>query len=229
MTRLRQNMLRTIAVIMLVCLTKISDAKPALTIVALGDSTTAGTPQFQSPLEAPPDGSGNPESQYAYWMMQAHPEWTVINQGINGQRSDEILARFDSSVLKHHPQIVVVLAGVNDLYQGYRPETVIKNLKAIYARAAAAQIRVVACTIIPYNRMSAEVETRMRQVNEWIASYSTSNGISFCDLFEAVENPDRPGTLVSTPDGLHPDITGYRKMGEALTAVIERDFPKSAG
>ena len=210
------------------CLTQISDAKPSLIIVGLGDSTTAGTPQFQSPLEAPPAGAGNAESQYAYWMRQAHPEWTVINQGINGQRSDEILARFDSSVLKHHPQIVVVLAGVNDLYQGYPPETIIKNLKAIYARAAAAQIRVIACTILPYNRMSAQVEARMRQVNKWIASYSPSNSISFCDLFEAVENPDRPCTLVSTIDGLHPDIAGYRKMGEALTAVIEK-LLKSAG
>ena len=27
-------------------------------IVALGDSTTAGTPLFQSPIEAPPDGRG---------------------------------------------------------------------------------------------------------------------------------------------------------------------------
>lgn len=221
MTNLRQTTLRTIAVIMLICLTKISDAKPSLTIVGLGDSTTAGTPQFQSPLESPPDGSGNRESQYTYWMAQAHPEWTVINQGINGQRSDEILARFDSSVLRHHPQIVVVLAGVNDLYQGYPPEIVIKNLKAIYARAAAAHIRVIACTILPYNRMSAEVEARMRRVNEWIASASASNSISFCDLFQAVENPDRPGTLVSTIDGLHPDIAGYKKMGEALTAVIE--------
>jgi membrane dipeptidase len=30
-----------------------------LTIVALGDSTTAGTPLYQSPLEAPPAGKGN--------------------------------------------------------------------------------------------------------------------------------------------------------------------------
>ena len=43
-------------------------------IVAFGDSTTAGTPGFQSPIEAPPDGAGNVESQFAYWLMQAHPD-----------------------------------------------------------------------------------------------------------------------------------------------------------
>ena len=55
-----------------------------LRIVGLGDSTTAGTPAFLSPLESPPNGRGNPESQYAYWMNQLHPEWTVLNRGING-------------------------------------------------------------------------------------------------------------------------------------------------
>ena len=35
------------------------------TIVALGDSTTAGTPGFLSPLESPPDGRGDVESQFA--------------------------------------------------------------------------------------------------------------------------------------------------------------------
>ena len=64
-----------------------------ITIVALGDSTTAGTPGFQSPLEAPPNGAGNVESQYAYWLMRAHPEWQVLNRGVNGERSDQIRAR----------------------------------------------------------------------------------------------------------------------------------------
>ena len=34
-------------------------------IVAMGDSTTAGTPGWKSPVEAPPDGRGDETSQYA--------------------------------------------------------------------------------------------------------------------------------------------------------------------
>src|SRR5436190_19180560 len=65
------------------------------TIVALGDSTTAGTPGFKSPIEAPPDGAGNVESQYAYWLMKTHPDWRVLNRGVDGERSDQIRARFE--------------------------------------------------------------------------------------------------------------------------------------
>ena len=69
-------------------------------IVALGDSTTAGTPGWKSPLEAPPNGSGDETSQYAYWLKKERPDWDVLNKGINAQRSDEIAARFDRDVLE---------------------------------------------------------------------------------------------------------------------------------
>src|SRR2546422_6698736 len=86
-----------------------------LTIVGLGDSTTAGTPAFRSPLEAPPDGEGDPESQYAFWMARAHPGWTVLNRGINGPRAAESRARFDPDVLAVHPRHSILLPASHDI------------------------------------------------------------------------------------------------------------------
>ncbi len=193
-----------------------------VTIVALGDSTTAGTPAFRSPAEAPPEGSGNPESQYAYWMIKNHPEWKVMNRGINGQRSDEILNRFDKDVAAFAPQIVIVLAGVNDLYQGYPVDWIQEHLKAIYERAAQKKIKVLACTIIPYNQSSPEIKARMRDVNQWIENYAREKELGFCDTFHVAEDPSNPGNLASTPDGLHPDVEGYKKMGSAIAEAIEK-------
>src|SRR5947199_3729388 len=92
----------------------------SVTIVGLGDSTTAGTPGFRSPLEAPPRGEGNPESQYAHWMMQSHLEWTVLNRGINGETSEEIRARLPRDVLQAHPACSIVITGVNDIVRSER-------------------------------------------------------------------------------------------------------------
>src|SRR4029077_4030239 len=122
-----------------------------VTIVALGDSTTAGTPAFRSPIEAPPNGSGNVESQYAHWLMTAHPDWRVLNRGVNGERSDQIRARFTRDAVQPRPDVVVVIAGVNDIYQGHTAETVQQALEAMYGEASAAGIPVVAGSIIPYN------------------------------------------------------------------------------
>src|SRR2546428_9602009 len=111
----------------------LSMAPRPLTIVGLGDSTTAGTPGFRSPLEAPPHGSGNPQSQYAYWMMQSHPEWTVLNRGINGETSEEIRNRLPRDVLQVRPAYAIVLAGANANLRQRLPETVAQYLTAMYS------------------------------------------------------------------------------------------------
>lgn len=201
---------------------------PQLTIVALGDSTTAGTPGFQSPLEAPPDGSGNVESQFAYWLEQRHPEWRILNRGVNGQRSDEIRSRFDRDVLAANPSLVVIIAGVNDVYQGRAPEWVQGQLEAMYAAAHAHGIPVVAGTIIPYNTATAEQNAGMRAVNDWILRYVHSNpGVSFCDTRAAVARPTDPDRLVSSPDDLHPSPDGYRLMALALEPAIRRALTRN--
>ena len=104
-------------------------------ILALGDSTTAGTPGFKSPIEAPPDGSGNVESQYPYWLMQTHPDWCMLSRGVNGERTDDILARLAREFIRFTPDLVMIIAGVNDIYQGRPADIVRRKLEAIYAAA----------------------------------------------------------------------------------------------
>lgn len=198
-----------------------------LRILGLGDSTTAGTPGFLSPLEAPPDGSGNAESQYAYWMMKGHPDWIVVNRGINGQRSDEILARFYRDVVREEPDYVIVLAGVNDVYQGYPRESVQRNLLAMYRLAGHALTIPVAATILPYNSASPRESDDVRALNQWIAETARGLGILFCDTSRAVADPGNPNRLRGSPDGFHPDVAGYRSMAQALAETIETHVLRS--
>lgn len=188
-------------------------------IVAIGDSTTAGTPGFRSPVEAPPNGRGDETSQYTYWLMQAHPEWEVLNRGVNGQRSDQIRARFDRDAIAADPKAVVIIAGVNDVYQGRSVEHVTEQLHAMYARAGQAGIRVVAGSIIPYNTATPEQNARMRQINSWIGEQP---GIVFVDTRAAAAAADNADKLFESPDGLHPAPAGYRRMAEAIRPVLER-------
>jgi len=188
-------------------------------IVALGDSTTAGTPGFQSPVEAPPRGRGDEKSQYAYWLMQAHPEWEVLNRGVNGERSDHIRARFDRDAIAAAPRAVVILAGVNDVYQGLPVEHVTGNLAAMYALASRAGIAIVAGSIIPYNTATPEHNARMQQINDWIRGQA---GLSFVDTRAAVAASNDPDRLLDSTDGLHPTAAGYRRMADAIQPILER-------
>jgi len=204
----------------------------ALRIVGLGDSTTAGTPGFLSPLEAPPSGRGNSESQYAHWMVRARPDWTVLNRGVNGERSDEVLSRFTRDVVRERADYVIVLAGVNDIYQRRPVDHVRENLDAMYRLALDARIAPVSATVLPYNLHRGTLGDRLRRrppstarairvLNGWIAATAKTLGLPFCDTNAAAGDPAAPDRLLSSPDGLHPDVAGYRRMGEALVQTIE--------
>ena len=189
----------------------------------MGDSTTAGTPGWKSRVEAPPSGAGEEKSQYAYWLMQAHPEWMVMNHGVNGERSDQIRGRFERDVVDLAPQAVVVIAGVNDVYQGREAQHVIEQLIAMYERATRVGIRVVAGTIVPYNTATPEQNGRMREINEWIRRFATdTKHIDFADTRSAVADSDDSDRLAESPDGLHPSPEGYRRMAEAIEPALTR-------
>jgi acyl-CoA thioesterase-1 len=195
-----------------------------ITIVALGDSTTAGTPAFKSPIEAPPNGSGNVESQYSYWLMQTHRDWQVLNRGVNGERTDQIRARFARDAAQPKPAVVVIIGGVNDVYQGRSAEAAERELEAMYDAAHAGKIIVVAGSIIPFNIASPDQNARMHAVNDWIRSYVARHAdtMVFCDTRAAVAAPGQPDRLVSSPDGLHPTPDGYKRMAAALEPAIQR-------
>src|SRR2546428_13271062 len=192
-----------------------------LTIVGLGDSTTAGTPAFRSPLGALTDGEGDPESQYAFGMVRAHPEWTVLNRGINGETAAEIRARFERDVLAARPQYAILLAGVNDIHGGDHAEAVERHLAAMYADTLDAGIVPVAATVLPYDTATTRASGCILTPNARIESVTKVLGIPFCDTHAAVADPPNPNRLTGTPDGLHPDVAGYRAMGEALAGTIE--------
>ena len=192
-------------------------------IVALGDSTTAGTPGWKSPIEAPPAGSGDETSQYSYWLMRAHPEWDVINRGVNGERSDQIRGRFEQAVVEQTPRAVVIIAGVNDVYQGREPQHVIEQLAAMYERARRTGIAAVAGTIVPYNTATVDQNARMREINMWIRTFAASNDhVAYVDTRGAVAADGEPDRLFESPDELHPSPAGYRKMADAIAPVLAR-------
>lgn len=190
-------------------------------IVALGDSTTAGTPGYLSPIEAPPHGRGDETSQYAYWLMKVHQDWEVLNRGVDGQRTDQIAARFDRDVIAAAPRAVVIIAGVNDIYQGRSVEYVTTELRKMYDRTLRGGIKLVAGSIIPFNTARPEQNERMRVVNEWIRAQSNAS-IAFVDTRAAVAAPGKPDLLVSSPDQLHPSVDGYRRMADAIGPVLAK-------
>ena len=135
----------------------------------MGDSTTAGTPGWKSRIEAPPAGAGDQTSQYAWWLMQDEPDWEVLNHGVNGERSDQIRARFERDVRRsqavggrHHRRRERCLPGPR---RRSRDRAARRDVRAGGRREDRASSP---GSIVPYNTATADQNSRMRQINDWI-------------------------------------------------------------
>jgi lysophospholipase L1-like esterase len=155
-------------------------------------------------------------------MRRRHPAWVVLNRGVNGERTDEVLRRLTRDALDEHPDYLIALAGVNDVYQGRPLREVESTLDNIYRLSASAGVRVIAATILPFNTMSAHQAAAIHELNDWIVGRAIQLGIPCADTALSVSDPRDRDRLASSPDGLHPDVAGYRKMGGSLAAVIKR-------
>ena len=88
------------------------DNEGPITIVAFGDSVTHGAL-----------GAGEINYETAYWNLlrkklhavRDYMPINVINAGIGGIRASSSLGRVERDVLSHHPDLVIVCFGLNDV------------------------------------------------------------------------------------------------------------------
>ena len=76
----------------------------------------------------------------------------LINKGISGQTTIEMLSRFNEDVIKQSPQAVYILAGINDIAQnsGYISiDDISKNIIKMGLIAQKNNIKVVICSVLP--------------------------------------------------------------------------------
>ena len=88
-------------------------------VLALGDSLTAGA------------GVSAGEAWPA--LLESRTGWTVINGGVNGDKSSDALLRLPSLLERHDPALVLVTLGGNDMLRRIPQQQTIANLEQVLA------------------------------------------------------------------------------------------------
>ncbi|MEQ8200876.1 MAG: SGNH/GDSL hydrolase family protein [Syntrophomonadaceae bacterium] len=178
-------------------------------VVCLGDSITWGFPY-------------GPEYSWVT-MLDEILEAEFINEGINGNTTDDMLRRFYRCVIKHEPTHLVILGGANDVLWQESIDRIVYNLQAIAQKAGEAGIKVIMATPTAINHR--EVERRLDRIRDWIKGYARENNLPVIDFAAAYFAPD--GSIRSDLlllDGAHPNKNGYRAMFEQIDLNIFRDM-----
>lgn len=198
------------------------DAGPAVVVVGLGDSITAGNPGYDpDPARRPFEGD-DPESQYLYWAARANPGMEFRNHGVGGETTGEILARFEDAV--DGADVLVVQGGINDVVQGLDIQEAAANLRTMVARGKERGLAVLLANVLPWNRGWPEADEQIRALNELIAAIGEREEVPVLPFYETLEDPEHRGRMREdwTPDGNHPSVEGHRRLGERAFFLPQR-------
>jgi lysophospholipase L1-like esterase len=153
----------------------------------------------------------------------------VLNRGISGQTTPQILLRFRQDVVDLKPAVVHILAGTNDLAGNTGPttlEAIEDNLKSMVEIARANHIRVVLASVPPALdfpwRPGLEPSSRIVALNAWARGYATRRKLVYVDYYRALAASHDGFASSLSDDGVHPNQAGYAVMTPLARQAISR-------
>ena len=186
--------------------------RPGRRVVFLGDSIT----EFWGDLQVvAPDG----------------PQ--LVNRGISGQGTVQMLLRIQEDVVDLTPDAMVLTAGANDIraFVGEASAAgeaalirIKRNIRSLTDIARANGIAVTIGSMTPVCDKPDAPQTlhrdpaRIRELNVWLEAFAQRSGFGFMDYHAALVGEEGRMRQAFTDDGLHPNAKGYAAMAEVVRA-----------
>jgi acyl-CoA thioesterase-1 len=194
-----------------------------VTIVALGDSLTAGYG-----LEDPATGL---VPQLEGWLQARGHDVVVQNAGVSGDTTAGGLARVGWALGPETDALIVTLGG-NDLLRGLDPAASKANLDGILKEAQARGLPVLLVAMTAPGNFGPEYKAAF---DGMYRELSVQYGMLLADdffagLIAAGADPSDPASLAAymQADGLHPNPEGVELIVEALGPKVEELLAKVA-
>lgn len=153
-----------------------------------------------------------------------------IGRGISGQSTYQFLSRFREDVINLHPRIVVLNGATNDIAENTHPyseERTLGNIRSMIELARANGIGVILTSTLPaagfkWNRSVTDAPEKIESLNRHLREIAEEYDIPYVDYHSLLVASDgRSLRQDLSPDGVHPNITGYAIMEEAILPVIK--------
>ena len=187
-----------------------------LTIVAIGSSSTAGA------------GASSPTASYPSRLaveLKARfsgRDITVLNRGVNGEETDNMMARFDRDVMAAHPQLVIWQVGTNSVLRDHP-----LNPHAVELREGIAELKAAGADVIlvdPQYAPQVLAKPETQAMVEQIALAAKQQNVDLFPRFAVMRNWYEAGHLgfdvFVSPDHLHMNDWSYACLAKLLGAAI---------
>lgn len=184
-------------------------AADPVTVLALGDSLTAGYGLKQ--------GEGFADQLQTAFRKMGRPV-KVINGGVSGDTSAGGLSRIDWA-LQDKPAVVILELGANDMLRGLNPESTRENLGGIIAKAQAAGAKVLLCGMKAQRNLGQDYVAKFDAIYPDLAR---QYGLAFYPFFmDGIIGADGTAdTKLLQPDGLHPTEAGAKRIVDGMMPIL---------
>jgi acyl-CoA thioesterase I len=187
-----------------------------LVIVAIGSSSTNGA------------GASSPAASYpsrlAVELKQRFPghDITVLNRGVNGEQTEQMMARFETGVIAVHPDLVLWQVGTNSVLRDspLKPHAVLLREGIAQLKEAGADVVLMDMQYAP--RVLAKPETL--GMEDQIAFAAKEENVDLFGRYALMRNWHEiqhiPFDTFVAPDQLHMNDWGYACVAKLLAAAI---------
>ncbi|MGD0025621.1 MAG: SGNH/GDSL hydrolase family protein, partial [Xanthobacteraceae bacterium] len=187
-----------------------------LTIVAIGSSSTAGA------------GASSPAASYpsrlAVELRQRFPgqDITVLNRGVNGEETTDMIARFAAQVIAEHPQLVLWQVGTNSVLRDHplKPHSVLLREGIAELKATGADVVLIDLQYAPKVLAKSETPGMVDQIALAAKEENVDLFRRFAVMRDWHENEHLPFDVFLSPDRLHMNDWGYACVAKLLASGI---------
>lgn len=171
-----------------------------------------------------------------YDLKKYYEKFRVVNSGIDGDKTQDILNNMKKRVYDYNPSKVFLLIGVNDLYEGKSKEDIVKDIKEIIdlIKENRPYAKIYLESLYPVNKTDDEkIEEDIRNyefsnddikdINKKLESLAKDEKITYIDMFSELVDDEGNLKIEYTNEGLHISDEGYDKITEVLNKYIKEN------
>lgn len=158
----------------------------------------------------------------------------VVNSGISGHTTKDILNDMKKRVYNYNPSKVFILIGINDLHIGLEKDEVVNNILEIVTliKKNRPYCEIYLESIYPVNNTDDEKidhgmignsrnNEKVKAVNEELKKLSKKEDIHYIDLYPLLIDDEGNLKLEYTTEGLHISDEGYEIITKELNKYLE--------